>query len=132
MLFCNIGRWVCTMFCLNFFSQTLWIFLSVHELLPFSSVSYRKGSVILSLRANSWLHEQSKFFSSSLRNKYLYSFLWGAKPKFLIWTVFVTQQFLIWKKHQKHYNGFVYLQLIDLIMLKNKKRRLKKLLFSLL
>ena len=44
---------------------------------------------------------------------------------------FCNMAIFFWKKRHKHYNCFVYLQLIDLVMLKNKKRRLKKLLFNL-
>ena len=68
------------------------------------------------------------FFSLLLPN--LYSL--RCETKFLIWVVFVIQLYLIWKKRHKYYNCFFYLQLIDLKMLKNKKRRFKKLLFDLL
>lgn len=59
--------------------------------------------------------EHSKNISSSLRYKHLFNFLWVAKQKSLIWIVIVIKQSLDWKKCHKHFNCFVYLQLIDLI-----------------
>ena len=86
------------------------MFLSAHELFHFLFVSLGKGFIIV---------------------VFIYTFLRALKQKFLIRVVFLTWQSLVWKKRHKHYNCFVYLQLIDLVMLKNKKRRLKKLLFNL-